>query len=83
MLQAKEKAQLCARVAYDAKAENIVILDLTGISQITDFFVVAGGDNPRQMKAAASLLGRDRATNEPSSQRPTFSPHLVRLTRHG
>ena len=53
MLQAQEKAQRCAIVAYEAKAENIVILDVRGVSAITDFFVIGSGDNPRLLKGAA------------------------------
>jgi ribosome-associated protein len=55
-LHAQQKAELCAQVVYQAKAENIVVLDLRGISQITDFFVIASGDNPRMLKAAARKL---------------------------
>ena len=56
MLDAQSKAQLCASVAYDAKAENITILDVRDISQITDYFVIASGDNSRMLKGAARKI---------------------------
>jgi ribosome-associated protein len=34
-------ARLCAEGALDKKAEDVVILDMRGISSFTDFFVIA------------------------------------------
>ncbi len=56
MLDVRQKAEVCARVLYDSRAEDIVLLDLRGISQVTDMFVIASGDNKRMLKAAANRV---------------------------
>jgi ribosome-associated protein len=44
-------AQLAASYAADKKANDIVCLDLRGVSGYTDFFVVCSGGSDRQTKA--------------------------------
>jgi len=54
-------ARLCADGALDKKAENVVILDMRGISSFTDFFVIVSGTSDPQLKAiASSIRGRVR-----------------------
>lgn len=48
---AREFAIECARLLRDDKCENIVLLDLRGVSPICDFFVIATGTSDRQMRA--------------------------------
>lgn len=42
----------CARLFKDDKCEHIVVLDVRGRSQVTDFVVVASGTSDRQMNSA-------------------------------
>ncbi len=49
-------ATLCATAAADKKAENIVALDLRGISTFTDFFVICSGTSEPHLKAIASEI---------------------------
>ena len=49
-------ARLCAEGALDKKAEDLVILDMRGISSFTDFFVIASGTSEPQLKAIASSI---------------------------
>ena len=44
-------AKLCAKYADDKKAEDIVILDVTGISTIADFFVICTASSPPHLRA--------------------------------
>ena len=53
---ARAKAVACARIADEKKAENIVLLDLRGLTYITDYFVIATGQNPRQLAAIAEEI---------------------------
>jgi iojap-like ribosome-associated protein len=46
-------ATLCAELASDKKAEDIVVLDLRGISTFTDFFVICSGTSEPHLKAIA------------------------------
>jgi len=48
---AEDRALLCARVAGDNKAKDIVILDLRQLTPMYDFFVIATGQSRRQMHA--------------------------------
>jgi ribosome-associated protein len=43
--------RVCARLAEDKKADQIVILDLRGLMYVTDFFLIASGANARQLQA--------------------------------
>jgi ribosome-associated protein len=44
-----ERACLCARVAADNKARDIVVLDMRGITPLYDFFVLCTGNSRRQV----------------------------------
>lgn len=46
-----------ARSLFDDKCEHVLVLDLRGRSQVTDFFVIASGTSERQMRAAATHAG--------------------------
>ena len=45
-----------ARIADGDRCEDIVILDLRGLSPVTDFFVVASGSSDRQMRTTAEHI---------------------------
>lgn len=45
-----------ARIADGDRCEDIVVLDLRGLSPVTDFFVVASGTSDRQMRTAAEHI---------------------------
>ncbi len=42
----------CARLFKDDKCENIVVLDVRGRSQVTDYVVIGSGTSDRQMNSA-------------------------------
>jgi ribosome-associated protein len=48
-LSAIDRACLCARVASENKARNIVVLDMRGITPLYDFFVLVTGTSRRQI----------------------------------
>jgi len=54
--EAAELARLCARLADDKKAQDVVVLDLREFTYVTDFFVIATATNPRQMQAIAAAI---------------------------
>ena len=49
-----------AKIAYDAlaskKAENIQIIDISEISVLADFFLIADGSNPNQLQAMCDAV---------------------------
>ncbi len=48
-----DRACRCAEIADALKARDVVVLDLTGITSICDYFVIATGGSTRQMRAIA------------------------------
>ena len=46
-------AKRSAELALEKKCEDIKILDLRGLTSVTDFFVIATADSDRKSKAAA------------------------------
>jgi ribosome-associated protein len=53
---ALERASLCARIASDHKARDIVVLDMRGITPLYDFFVIATGSSRRQIHTLAEEI---------------------------
>jgi ribosome-associated protein len=45
-----------ARAALDKKAEDVVVLDLRKASSFTDYFVIATGNNQKQILAIADAV---------------------------
>jgi ribosome-associated protein len=45
-----------ARLAADSHCQDIVVLDVRGISPVTDFFVLATGTSARQMRSIAAEI---------------------------
>jgi ribosome-associated protein len=51
-----ERASLCARVAEDNKAQNIIVLDMRSITPLYDFLVLATGVSRRQIHTLAEEI---------------------------
>lgn len=49
-------SRACALAAADKKAENIVVLDLRGISTFTDYFVICSATSEPQLKAISNSI---------------------------
>lgn len=56
LVQAKQFAVECARSAAGDHCEDIVVLDLHGVSPICDVFVIATGTSDRQMRATCDHI---------------------------
>jgi ribosome-associated protein len=52
-LTSKQLASKIAQLANDMKAQDIVILDMRGLVNFCDFFVISTGTSDRQVKAIA------------------------------
>jgi len=53
---ARRLARQAARTARDRHSTDIVVLDLRGISPVTDYFVIFTGTSDRQMRAVADEI---------------------------
>jgi len=49
----KTKSLLCLEAAVEKKAQDPVLLELKGISSITDYFLLCSGRSDRQVQAIA------------------------------
>ncbi|MFN2464370.1 MAG: ribosome silencing factor [Candidatus Dormibacteria bacterium] len=59
-MTSRELAGLVREAALDKKARDVVEIDLSGRSPVTDFFVICEGDTDRQTRAIADGI-RDAA----------------------
>jgi ribosome-associated protein len=57
MRNSLDAAQLCAEAADNKKAFDILILDLRGLTYITDYFVICSGSNTTQVSAISEEVG--------------------------
>ena len=48
---AKEMAKLAIQALQDKKAQDIHIIDISQVSVIADYFIIAGGTNKNQIQA--------------------------------
>lgn len=55
-LNGAEIAEIGAEAALDTRANNVVILDLRGLSSITDFFVICSGNSDRHVEGIANNI---------------------------
>ena len=55
-MESKKLALLCRDLAENKKAENVVILDVSKVSSVTDYFVVASGMSEPHLRAIASEI---------------------------
>lgn len=52
----EELAQICAQVALDNKAEDVVIVDVRGLTSFTDHFVIMSGRSTRHVQGLAETI---------------------------
>jgi len=57
-VNAPAEVEAAAAAALDKKATDVVILDVRATTTFTDFFILASGDNQRQLVAIADAVLR-------------------------
>lgn len=58
-MSARELAKLIVHSLEEKKAEDIQIIDISKISTIADYFIIANGTNRNQVQALADNVGED------------------------
>ena len=58
-METSDKAGLAGRAASDKKAKDVVALELSGLTDIADFFVLASGAGERHVKTIAGAVEHD------------------------
>ena len=54
-----ELARLCARVALDHKAEDLVVLDVHDLTSFTDYFIIMSGRSTRHVQGLADSIEKE------------------------
>lgn len=77
-LDAQAFAIQAARIAAETRCDDVVVIDLRGLSGVADFFVLGTGTSDRQMRAtlekiAESARGVKRRPFRSSSADPTWT----------
>ena len=55
-LSGTEIAGIGAEAALDRRANDVVVLDLRGLSSVTDFFVICSGNSNTHVEGIASII---------------------------
>jgi len=63
-LSSRDFARCCARIADEKKATDIIIYNISKISSIADYFVLATGESPPQLRAIAREIERAAKTHQ-------------------
>ncbi|HBI15714.1 MAG TPA: ribosome silencing factor [Desulfobulbaceae bacterium] len=62
-----ELARECARIALDTKAEDLVILEVRGLTSFSDYFVIMSGRSTRHVQGLAEAIGEELSAKRISS----------------
>lgn len=65
----EETAHACARFADDKKAEDILILDVRGLSPVTDYFVICTASSTPHLRSV------QRGVDESMTDELSMNPH--------
>ena len=68
---ALDRARLCARIAEENKAKNVLVLDMRSLTPLFDFFVLCTGASRRQIHTIAEEI--DAALEESGDHRLSIS----------
>ncbi|HEY7746786.1 MAG TPA: ribosome silencing factor, partial [Desulfuromonadales bacterium] len=55
-MESKQRAILCAAYALEKKAFDVRILEVRGLSSLTDYLLLASGRSDRQVQAVAEAV---------------------------
>lgn len=57
-LESEDRVRAAAAAALDRKAQDLRVLELTDVSDFTDYFLICNGANARQVSAIAEAVER-------------------------
>ncbi len=61
MLNSKEMAEVVVKILDEKKAENIRIIDISKVSVLGDYFIIAEGGNRNHLQALADYVEKELA----------------------
>ncbi|MFQ9515419.1 MAG: ribosome silencing factor [Eubacterium sp.] len=63
-MESREMAKIAFNALEDKKGIDITVIDISNISVIADYFIIAGGNNENQVKALADNVEEEFAKAE-------------------
>lgn len=63
-MKAEEKARISGRLADEKKARDVIILELTGLTDIADYFVLASGTSERHVRTVVENVEKGMKERE-------------------
>jgi ribosome-associated protein len=63
-METHSRATECGRLALEKKARDIVILELDGLTDIADYFVIASGASERHVRTVADAVEQGMKQHE-------------------
>ena len=63
-----ELAQICAKVALDNKAEDLIVHDVHELTSFTDFFVIMSGRSTRHVQGLAENIEKELSSKRISTK---------------
>ncbi len=64
MLSSKEMAQKAIKILDEKKAENIRVIDISNVSILGDYFIIAEGGNRNHLQALADYVEKELADSK-------------------
>jgi ribosome-associated protein len=61
-LTARRTAQRAARIALDKKAADLIVLDVQGVSSVTDYFIVCSGKSTTHLRTIIDAIRTELKT---------------------
>lgn len=59
MTEARQSAKIACRALSEKKGEDIRVIDISEISVLADYFIIATGTNPNQIQAMVSAVDEE------------------------
>ena len=69
LLDPGQLARAAVDIASDKKASDVILLDISDVSTIADYFVICSGSNRRQIQAIADAI--EEAISRTGGQSPS------------
>ena len=58
-METLEIVKTAVEALRDKKAEDVTVIDITGVSSIADYFIIANGNNQNQLQAMRDAVEED------------------------
>lgn len=61
MEKSKEMAAIACRALEDKKGQDVTVIDISGVSCLADYFIIANGENSNQVQAMVDNVEAEMA----------------------